>query len=205
MGNLDEELSARHLLNPLAIVSESEIRLQHLSSEARAAFALCCAQRCIDAHLKLPISERCQFTLSWVPVLALMWAALESPDYALARSSVQGYLSAFYEGPYNHDQGQDGPQDANENAAACAIYAAETFCRGDADSAKWAASRLIDAADAVLQKEHRRFQPLVEDLAYPTMQEEGGWLLKILAMLESQAWSPALIPVLRDAFFRDKI
>jgi SRSO17 transposase len=43
-------------------------------------------------------------------------------------------LHAFYEGPFNHNLGQDGPPDADDDAAACSIYAAQVFCRGDAKS-----------------------------------------------------------------------
>jgi len=200
MSKLDDELSARHLLNPLAIVAESEVRLQHLSPEARAAFALLCAQRLMDAHLKLPKSEQRPFTLSWVPVLELIWAGLQASDSSSEKSSVQGYLKAFHEGPFNHTLGQDGPDDADDDAAACSIYAAEVFCRGDAASAKWAATRLIGAADALLQKEQTSLRPLLEQLAHSIMQQEGNRLLKVLTMLESQAWSPTLIPALRETF-----
>jgi hypothetical protein len=200
MGKLDEELSARHLLNPLGVVAESEARLERVPPEARAAFAVLCAQRLMDAHLKLPKSEQRSFTLSWIPVLELIWAGLEAADSSSARYSVQEYLNAFYQGPFNHNRGQDGPSDADEDAAACSIYAAQAFCHGDAESARWAAHCLIEATDVTLQTENNSPQALVEELAHPKMQEEASRLLTTLTMLESRPWSPTLIPALRDAF-----
>src|SRR6266576_3673659 len=73
------------------------------------------------------------------PVLRVIWTGLEAPDSSSAKATVQDYLNAFYEGPFNHNQ--DGPPDADDDAVACSIYAAQAFCRGDAKSARWAANR----------------------------------------------------------------
>jgi hypothetical protein len=204
MDKLDEALAARNLLNPVAVVAESEARLERLQPEARAAFALLCAQRLVDAHLRLPKSEQRPFTLSWAPVLQVIWAGLEARDSSSAKATVRDSLTAFYEGPFNHNLGQAGPPDADDDAAACAIYAAQAFCRGDAKSARWAAGRLIDATDAIMKGEYKSSpEGLVEKLAHPSMQIEVDRLLTTLSMLESQPWTPTLIPALRDAFCRD--
>jgi len=79
MGYRDDELAARGLLNPVTVVDQSEARLERLQPEARAAFATLCAQRLMDAHLRLPSSEQRPFTLSWVPILQMIWTGLEEP------------------------------------------------------------------------------------------------------------------------------
>jgi len=66
MGKLDEV--AGRFLNPVSVVAESDARLERLQPEARTAFAVLCAQRLMDAHLRLPKSEQRPFTLSWAPV-----------------------------------------------------------------------------------------------------------------------------------------
>ena len=165
MGKLDDALAARNLLNPVAVVAESEARLERLQPEARAAFALLCAQRLGDAHLRLPKSEQRPFTSSWAPVLQVIWAGLEARDSSSAKATVRDSLSAFYEGALNHNLGQDGPPDADDDAAACSIYAAQALCWGVSRSACWAAGRLIDAADAIIRSSrssphhaaHRRY------------------------------------------------
>ena len=201
MGNLDDALAARHLLNPVTVVAESEARLERLQPEARAAFAALCAQKLMDAHLRLPKSEQRPFTVSWAPVLRVIWTGLEAPDSSSAKATVQDYLNAFYEGPFNHNQ--DGPPDADDDAVACSIYAAQAFCRGDAKSARWAANRMIDATDAILQAEYDGPpQSLVEEFAHPTIQADVNRLLMALKMLESQPWTPTMISKLRDAFYR---
>src|ERR1700733_1698857 len=114
MPTLDELIAARGLLKPVAIVNESEQRLRRLAPEARAAFAVLCAQRLMDAHLRLPRSEQQTFTLSWIPVLDQIWSGLGDPDNASAKAIVKSHLDAFYAGPYNHNLGPDGPPDADE-------------------------------------------------------------------------------------------
>ena len=201
MAKLDDALAARHLLNPVTVVAESEARLERLQPEARAAFAVLCAQKLMDSHLRLPKSEQRPFTLSWVPVLQVIWTGLEAPDSSSAHAIVHEYLKAFYEGPFNHNLGQDGPPDADDDAAACSIYAAEAFYRGDAKSARWAASRMIDATDAILQSEYDgASQNSIEEFAHPAMQAEINRLLTALKLLESQPWTPAMIPKLRSSF-----
>ncbi|MGB9236031.1 MAG: hypothetical protein WCC04_16600 [Terriglobales bacterium] len=191
MGKLDEAPAAGRFLNPVAVVAESEARIERLQPEARTAFAVLCAQMLMDAHLRLPKSEQRPFTLSWAPVLQVIWAGLEATDSSSAKTIVGEHLKAFYEGEFNHNLGQDGPPDADDDAAACSIYAAQVFCRGDVKSARWAASRMIDATDTTLQ---------ADTSAPSSMQVEAKRLLTALKMLESQPWTPTLIPALRAAF-----
>jgi hypothetical protein len=201
MANLDDLLAARGLRNPVRVVSESENRLQGLQPESRAAFAVLCAQRIMDVHLRLPPSEQQPFTLSWVPVLEAIWAALNDPNNSSAKATVESHLNAFYKGPFNHDLGEKGPRDADEDAAAGSIYAAQAFCHGDVKSARWAASRLIDATEkSVLLARSGLPQSALEEFAHPLYQLEARGLIKTLDLLESQPWTPHMIAKLRTSF-----
>ena len=206
MANLDDSLAVTGLLNPVTIVDQAEDRLQRLRAEARAAFAVLCAQRLMDAHRQLPRSEQRPFTLSWAPVLQEIWAGLSDPNDLSAKADVEGHLNAYYEGPFNHDLGEDGPEDADDDAAAGSIYAAQAFCHGDVKSARWAASRLIDSTVKPVQKARTGFpRNTLEELAHPLSQREARGLLKALAWLECQPWSPELIPKLRASFDQETI
>lgn len=55
-------------------------------------------------------------------------------------------LGRFYLSPYQHNDGPDGPSDADEDEAAAAIYAAECLIHGCVDTAVYASSRGVDAA-----------------------------------------------------------
>jgi hypothetical protein len=201
MSHLDDALAGRGLLNPTAVVAESEGRLQRLQPEARAAFALLCAQRLMDAHLRLPPSEQRPFTVSWAPVLQQIWTGLEEANSSSAKATVHEHLNAFYEGPFNPLPGEDGPDDADDDTAACSIYAAQSFCDGDVKSARWAAGRLIDSTyKHVHAARIGLHQSMLEDFAHPMTQLEARQLLLILDMLESQIWTPAMIPKLRASF-----
>jgi len=90
MPYLDDALAGRGLLSPVAVVAQSEGRLQRLQPEARAAFALLCAQQLMDAHLLRPPSEQRPFTLSWAPVLQQIWAGLEAASVKATSSQPGG-------------------------------------------------------------------------------------------------------------------
>jgi len=78
------------------------------------------------------------------------------------------------------------------------------FCEGDVKSARWAASRLIDSTGlSVLAARIGLPQSMLEEFAHPLMQREARWLLLILDLLESQPWTPAMIPKLRASFNQD--
>ncbi len=201
MSRLGDSLAARGYLNPVAVVNESEDRLRALQPEARAAFAVLCAQRVMDSHLRLPSSEQQPFTLSWAPVLREIWAGLGDPKNLSARARVESHLKSFYEGPFHHDPGGDGPHGADEDAAAASIYAAETFCRDEVQPARWAASRLIDATGRLVLAERAGLaRSTWEEFAHPLQQRVAHGLLKALRLLESQPWTPDLIPKLRASF-----
>ena len=118
--------------------------LTALEPDARRAFALACAERAMARHRGLPAEEQRPFTLTWEPVLASIRAGLGGDGAAAGR--VHAALDAFHDGPYDHDDGQEGPDDADDDAAAAAIYAAECYLSGEAEPAWWAASRVVEMA-----------------------------------------------------------
>jgi hypothetical protein len=50
------------------------------------------------------------------------------------KTNVERHLNAFYGGPFNHNLGGDGPDDADDDAAEGSIYAAQAFCSHQGDS-----------------------------------------------------------------------
>lgn len=139
-----EQLRGRGLLFSGDVEQLIKSRLEQLPHEARAAFALACAERLMRQHEERVPAERRAFTLGWRPILKMMWSELSSPNPEFARQ-VAGALDRFYASPYNHDAGPDGPDDADDDAAAASIYAAECYRDGTVIPACWASSRLLDA------------------------------------------------------------
>jgi hypothetical protein len=118
--------------------------LTDLQPDARREFALACAERAMARHVQLPQDQQRGFTIEWQAVLAAIRAGLEGDAAAAAR--VRAGLDAFHAGPYDHAAGQDGPDDADDDAAAAAIYAAECFLNGETEPAWWAAGRSVEMA-----------------------------------------------------------
>lgn len=150
-GDLAREQVERHGLLYFGTAQEDiRSRLQRLPSEARQAFAVACAARLMAEHESLPLSEQRPFTLGWRPVLDLIWSGLAGQREA-AVQRVSEALQAFHASPYDHEGGQDGVGDADEDAAAAARYAAECFQTAAVEPALWAASCAVDAAFRVAQ------------------------------------------------------
>jgi hypothetical protein len=186
-------------LDAAGMANQSEERLERLQPEARAAFAILCAQRLMDAYLQLPSADQRPFTLSWAPILQEIWTGLREPNNSAAKAAVQGQLKAYYESPFNHNLGEDGPNDADDNTAACSIFAAQAFRQGDAKSARWAAGRLIDSMDERIGASHQ-YQSTLNEPEHPLIQREVRRFLGALEVLEGQLWGPEMIPTLRAAF-----
>jgi hypothetical protein len=129
---------------------EIAARLNGLPGEARKAFALACAERLMRQHDRRP--NKRQFTLGWRPVLDTIWLGLEGV-VRNAADQVRAALEEFHGSPFDHNLGQDGPNDADEDAAAATIYAAECFVSGDARFAGWSAGRAVDWAFQVAGEE----------------------------------------------------
>lgn len=142
---LREQARQRGLLYFKDVLGDVKTRLTSLPVHDRAVFALACAEKLLSQHEWLPEEDRRPFSLSWRPVLDAMWDGLilSRPD---AKEIALKALEAYRSSPYNHRDGQDGPDDADENAAAASIYASECFVTGDPQEAYWSAARAVDAA-----------------------------------------------------------
>ncbi len=182
-------------------------RLQRISPHSRKAFALVCAERVMRRHERQPPWYQRPFSLSWRPILDVMWEGLATESDDAARA-VKVALEAFYGGPYNHDDGQEGPDDADDDAAAGAIYAGECFLSGDPERAFWASDRALDAVyqSVVLLLDSEAGHPLspkgnserfIDELSHPMEQAELGWQLSVLTMLEGSAIDQGLVDGLR--------
>jgi len=150
-----KQLRKHGVPDPRDFLAEVMRRLQLLPPAKRSAFALACAERLMEGHFALPAEAQRAFTVGWRPVLEAMWRGLEGQPEDAA-DIVRGALGAFHASPYWHDDGQDGPNDADEAAAAASIYAAECFVSGDAKSAYWAAARAVDRAEEVAGQDFPR-------------------------------------------------
>jgi hypothetical protein len=147
-----EQLRRRGALYDGDVEDEVRARLERLTEDARRAFALVCAERAMAWHEGLPPEEQRPFTLGWGPTLKAIRAGLTG-ETADARARVQEALDAFRASPYDHSDGQDGPDDADEDAAAASIYAAECSLDGSVDPAVWAASRMVEIGYGIAQDE----------------------------------------------------
>jgi hypothetical protein len=203
-----EQLRRRGAPYFMDVAAEVQRRLQLLGPPCRVAFAASCAERLLAAHEALPQSHRRPFTLGWRPVLNALWEGLVSGDPS-ARVAVREALDRFHASPYDHDDGQDGPPDADEDAAAASIYAAECYLDGDASSAAWAASRGVDAAFAAVHQDLHLDSndfvwdpagepiPLAREAMHPKVQEELRRQLGDLTRLEREGVTATVVGDLR--------
>jgi hypothetical protein len=91
------------------------------------------------------------YVLTWRPALDAVWRGLEGDLSALAQ--IASGLADFYLSSSFHDDGPDGPAEADDNAAVSAYYAAECFIHGCVEFALWAAERAIDEVAEVIQRD----------------------------------------------------
>lgn len=134
------------------VLDEVRTTLHRMSHHQRVAFAVWCADAMMQYHERLPASSQRPFTLSWRPILDSMITGLEA-DWNSAATIARSALESFRTSPYNHSDGQDGPDDADDAPAAASIYAAECAVNGDAESAFWCVSRVIDYAFTLVPDE----------------------------------------------------
>ncbi len=195
-GDLAREQVCRRGLPYFADVeADIQSRLERLPVRARIAFALACAERLMRQHQELP--EPRPFTLGWRPLLDTMWLGLEGIA-GDAGDRVKEALRAFYASPFDHDLGQDGPDDADDDAAAASIFAAECFASGDARLASAAAARAVESAflvagdDLALDSNEFEWDPaaepmlLAQEAMHPAVQVELKRQLSDLELLEHE-------------------
>ena len=150
--------------------------LEHLPAEGLVLFATATAERLMRAHEALPEDEQAAYTLGWRPVLDRIWewASGDRRAYDDVSRAVAEYLVS----PQNHVDGQDGPSEADEDAAAAAIAAAECCTHAYPAFAEAVGNRALDAAyyraceDERWKASHPELSDLAQDLAHPLVQNE---------------------------------
>ncbi|MFD7641603.1 hypothetical protein ACFV4P_13205 [Kitasatospora sp. NPDC059795] len=130
-----------------AVVAE---RLRSVSSEERQVFAAGVAERLMRRHEALSEGERAPFTLSLRPLLDAVWEGVlgDSTAFAAINRGVAEYMLS----EYCHNDGQHGPDDADESAAAAALYAAHAYLFGCRKYARWNSGRALEAVELHLEQ-----------------------------------------------------
>lgn len=117
----------------------------------RCLFAAGVAERLLRAHEALPPENQNGFTLRLRPLMDAVWEGALGDQTAF--HSIKQALGAFYLSDYCHNDGQDGPDDADEPAAAAVLLAAEAYMHGCADFAVEASGRAVEAVDNLLNED----------------------------------------------------
>ncbi|MFD0020717.1 hypothetical protein [Streptomyces sp. NPDC058382] len=126
-----------------------EERLKVSPSGERGVFAAGVAERLMSWHEALPEDEQAPFTVSLRPLLNSVWEGVLGDSTAFA--SVKRGVGEYMLSEYCHNDGQDGPDDADESAAAAALYAAHAYLFGCQEFALWTSSRAVEAIDQHLE------------------------------------------------------
>ncbi|MFF4104106.1 hypothetical protein [Streptomyces sp. NPDC001903] len=126
-----------------------EERLTAMSSCERGVFAAGTAERLMSWHEALPEEDRAPFTMSLRPLLNSVWEG--SLGDSTAFTAVKRGVAEYMLSEYCHNDGQDGPEDADDNAAAVTLYAAHAYLFECRDFAVWASRRAVDAVDEHLE------------------------------------------------------
>lgn len=144
----------------------------------------------------LPGEKLRAFSLTWRPILDLMWDDL-SGEKERTKTQVNDALEAFYASSFNHEDGSEGPDDADQDAAAVSIYAAECFESGEVDPAYKASGRAIGVALQIaaqeLQLDPNEFEwdpgaepmPLVREAMHEVVQAELDRQFEDISVIES--------------------
>lgn len=127
----------------------AEKRLKAVSSGERGVFAAGVAERLMRWHEALPEDEQAPFTVSLRPLLNSVWEGVLGDPTAF--SAVKRGVAEYMLSEYCHNDGQVGPDEADESAAAAALHAAHAYLFGCQDFAIWTSSRAVEAIDQRLQ------------------------------------------------------
>ncbi|PAK22397.1 hypothetical protein CJD44_35645 [Streptomyces sp. alain-838] len=126
-----------------------EKRLTAASPGERKVFAVGIAERLMSWHEALPAEEQAPFTMGLRPLLNSLWEGVLGDTTAF--TAVKRGVAEYMLSDYCHNDGQDGPDDADEHAAAATLYAAHAYLFGCNDFAVWASQRAVDAIDQHLE------------------------------------------------------
>ncbi|QWB24234.1 MULTISPECIES: hypothetical protein [Streptomyces] len=126
-----------------------EERLEAVSAGERGVFAAGVAERLMSRHEALPVEEQAPFTVSLRPLLNSVWEGVlgDSTVFSAVKRGVAEYMLS----EFCHNDGQDGPDDADEPAGAAVLYAAHAYLFGCRDFAVWTSRRAVEAVDQYLE------------------------------------------------------
>ncbi|MFF3408824.1 hypothetical protein ACFYW8_21955 [Streptomyces sp. NPDC002742] len=143
-----------------------EERLKAVSSGERRVFAAGVAERLMSWHEALPEDEQAPFTLSLRPLLNSVWEGVLGDSTAF--SAVNRGVAEYMLSEYCHNDGQNGPNDADESAAAAVLYAAHAHLFGCQDFAIWTSARAVEAID-----QHLQYLAEMEEVELPVDTDEA--------------------------------
>ncbi|MET9396150.1 hypothetical protein [Kitasatospora sp. NPDC002965] len=126
-----------------------EERLKVASASERSVFTAGVAERLMSWHEALPEDEQAPFTVGLRPLLDSVWEGVLGDTTAF--SAVKRGVAEYMLSEYCHNDGQDGPDDADESAAAATLYAAHAYLIGCYDFATWTSRRATEAVDQHLE------------------------------------------------------
>ncbi|TDT97278.1 hypothetical protein EDD99_5390 [Streptomyces sp. 846.5] len=129
--------------------AQVEERLKAMPSGGRRVFAAGIAERLMSWHEALPEDEQAPFTVGLRPLLNSVWEGVLGDSTAF--SAVNRGVAEYMLSEYCHNDGQDGPDDADESAAAATLYAAHSYLFGCHDFASWTSHRAVEAVDQHLE------------------------------------------------------
>lgn len=132
------------------LAAEVTVRLGNASAEERVVFAVGVAERLMQAQEALPVHEQAEFTLSLRPLLNALWEA--SLGDSAAFGEIKHGMGEYLLSEYCHNDGQDGPGDADEPAAAAVLHTAAAYLFGT-DLASTVSGRAVEAVDERLNTE----------------------------------------------------
>ncbi|MBD2898279.1 hypothetical protein amrb99_72460 [Actinomadura sp. RB99] len=125
-------------------------KLSAASVDERTVFAAGVAERLLQAHEALPAEDQRAFTIGLRPLLNAVWDAALGDQTAF--QAIKHALGTYYLSEFCHNDGQDGPGDADEPAAAAVLYAAEAYMHGCVDFAVCISGRAVEAMDELLNE-----------------------------------------------------
>ncbi|MGW0577928.1 hypothetical protein ACWD25_18590 [Streptomyces sp. NPDC002920] len=120
-------------------------RLADASPDERVVFAVGVAERLMRAQEALPADEQAEYALGLRPLLNALWEA--ALGNSMAFGEVKHGVGEYLLSEYCHNDGQDGPGDADEPAAAAVLYAAVAYLFGTGDLTSVVSSRAVEAVD----------------------------------------------------------
>ncbi|MFF2515924.1 hypothetical protein [Streptomyces sp. NPDC058086] len=127
----------------------AEKRLKAVSSCEHGVFAAGVAERLMSWHEAPPEDEQAPCAVSLRPLLNSVWEGVLGDQTAF--SAVKRDAAEYMLSEYCHNDGQDGPDDADEFAAAAALHAAHAYLFRCREFAIWTSNRTMEAIDQRLQ------------------------------------------------------